>query len=70
MSWGIAFRVRQYIKSSLWLVPLVGGLIGLVLAELGLLLDAGGDIVAGWQYSPETATAVLSATIGAVASLT
>jgi uncharacterized membrane protein len=70
VSWGIAFRLRQYLKSSLWLVPLMGGLIGLVLAELGLRLDASGDVSTGWSYSPETATAVLSATIGAVASLT
>jgi uncharacterized membrane protein len=70
VSWGIAFRLRQYLRSSLWLVPLLGGLIGLVLAELGLRLEAQGGVSAGWRYSPETATAVLSATIGAVASLT
>ena len=34
MSWGIAFRIRQYVKNSLWLAPLVAGLAGLALAEL------------------------------------
>jgi hypothetical protein len=29
VSWGIVFPVRQYTKSSLWLLPLVGGLGGL-----------------------------------------
>jgi uncharacterized membrane protein len=69
VSWGVAFRVRQYVKSSLWLVPFIGGIAGLLLAEVGLWLDAQG-VLPSWQYSPETATAVLSATIAAVASLT
>ena len=70
MSWGIAFRVRQYIKNSLWLAPLIGGLLGLVLAELGLAIEVTGAIPPAWRYSPETATALLSASIGALASLT
>ena len=69
MSWGIAFRVRQYVKNSLWLAPLVAGLAGLVLAELSYWLDTQGDLPV-LQYSPETATAVVSATIAAVVSLT
>ena len=30
LSWGIAFRIRQYLKGSLWLVPLAGALLGAV----------------------------------------
>ena len=70
VTWGIVFRLRQYIKSSLWLAPLAGGLLGLALAEAGALLEARQPLPTAWHYSPETATAVLSATIGAVASLT
>lgn len=70
MTWGIVFRLRQYMKNSLWIAPLVGGLLGLALAQLGAELDSRDAIAAVWHYSPETATAVLSATIGAVASLT
>jgi uncharacterized membrane protein len=69
MSWGIGFRVRQYVKSSLWLAPLIAGLCGLVLAEFTTWLDRMGDLQV-LQYSPETATAVVSATIAAVVSLT
>ena len=29
MSWSTRFRIRQYVKGSLWLVPLLGGLLGL-----------------------------------------
>jgi uncharacterized membrane protein len=70
MTWGFGFRVRQYIKGSLWLVPLIGGLLGVVLAETSLWLDANLSVPTEWQYSAATATAVLSAIIGAVAALT
>jgi uncharacterized membrane protein len=69
MSWGIVFRAGKWFKGSLWIVPFVGALAGLVLAEVGLRLDAAG-VVPAHTYSPETATAILSATIGAAASLT
>ena len=69
MSWGITFRARQYVKGSLWLAPLIAGLAGLVIAELANWLDQTTDLPV-FQYSPETATAVVSATIAAVVSLT
>jgi uncharacterized membrane protein len=69
MSWRARFRARQYVKNSLWVAPLVAGLGGLVLAELAYWLEGTGD-VPFLQYSPETATAVVSATIAAVVSLT
>ena len=69
MSWGLRFRIRQYVKSSLWLMPLLAGIGGLILAEVTYWLDARGDL-AVLQYSPETATAVVSATIAAAVSLT
>jgi uncharacterized membrane protein len=69
MSWEIGFRARQYVKGSLWLLPLIAGLGGLVLAELAYWIEGTSD-VPFLQYSPETATAVVSATIAAVVSLT
>ena len=69
MSWGVRFRIRQYIKNSLWLMPLFAGLGGLVLAELLNWVDERSDL-AVLQYSSETATAVVSATIAATVSLT
>ena len=69
MSWGVVFRGREYLKGSLWIVPVAGAVAGLLLAELGLRLDAAG-VLPAYNYSPETATAVLSATIAAAASLT
>jgi len=69
VSWRASFRVRLYVTGSLWLAPLLAGLGGLVLAELTYALDMRSDL-AVLQYSPETATAVVSATIAAVVSLT
>ncbi len=54
---------------SLWLAPLLAGLSGVVLAESVYWLEGTSD-VPFLQYSPETATAVVSATIAAVVSLT
>ena len=70
MSWGIAFRVRQWAKGSLWLLPLIGLVGGIALAQLTLRLEPVVTMPAGWQYSADTATSVLSATIGAEAALT
>ena len=36
MSWGLLFRIRQTLKGSLWILPLVGGLVGLALYLGGL----------------------------------
>jgi uncharacterized membrane protein len=69
MDWRTRFRARQYLKNSLWLAPLVAGVGGILLAELVYALDMQSDL-AILQYSPETATAVVSATIAAVVSLT
>jgi uncharacterized membrane protein len=69
MSWGLRFRIRQYVKNSLWLMPLIAGVIGLILSELLSWVDAQSP-VAVLQYAPETATAVVSATIAAAVSLT
>lgn len=69
MSWGVVFRAREYLKGSLWIIPIVGAIVGLLMAEMGLQLDAAG-VLPAYQYSAETATAVLSSAIAAAASLT
>ena len=28
MSWGVLFRIRQYLKGSLWFFPLIGAILG------------------------------------------
>ena len=39
MSWGLAFRIRQTLKGSLWVLPLIGGLAGYVLSEASVRVE-------------------------------
>jgi uncharacterized membrane protein len=64
--WGIAFRARQFAKGSLWLLPLIGALFGAVLGSLTVNKHVSGL----WDYTPGTATTLLSAVVGSTAALT
>jgi uncharacterized membrane protein len=63
------FRVRQRIKGSLWALPLIGGFVGVGLAQIILAIDGAITFPAGWRYSASTASSVLAAIIGAMISL-
>jgi len=34
VTWGLLFRVRQTLKGSLWVLPVLGGLLGLALGAV------------------------------------
>jgi uncharacterized membrane protein len=70
MSWATSFRIRQRLRGSLWLLPLLGGVLGVILGGAEPRLDAAINLPAGLTYSPSTASAVLSAVVGAMAALT
>lgn len=70
MSWHTAFRLRQFTLGSLWVLPLVGGLVGVVLGSGLLLTDQSVHLPSYWTYSASTASTVLSAIVGAMAALT
>src|SRR5215469_11623036 len=70
MSWNTAFRLRQFTLGSLWLLPLVGGLLGVLLGSGAVLADQSVHLPSYWTYSPSTASTVLSAIVGAMAALT
>jgi uncharacterized membrane protein len=69
MSWGIAFRLRQQLKGSLYALPVLGALLGPVLGQLSLWLDRSVQLPEAWSYSAATATAVLSVLAGAMVAL-
>lgn len=69
MSWGFAFRLRQYLKGSLWVVPLLGAVLGPVLGVLDHWLDHTVQAPAPWRYSASTATSVLTVLAGAMVGL-
>ncbi|WP_326655450.1 DUF2254 domain-containing protein [Streptomyces sp. NBC_01750] len=69
MSWASAFRLRQYAKASLWIVPLFGLVLGVVLAECAMAAERTGRLSVNWQYSATTASGVLTAIVGAMVAL-
>ena len=70
MSWSTRFRVRRFVRGSIWLVPVLGGiagtLCGIAAAESGRLWEPPD----GWTYSAGTAQAVLASVVGASVGLT
>jgi uncharacterized membrane protein len=70
VSWSTAFRLRQFARGSLWLQPLVGGLLGILLGSGLVLADQSVHMPSYWTYSASTASTVLSAIVGAMAALT
>jgi uncharacterized membrane protein len=70
MSWSTAFRLRQFALGSLWLLPLAGGLLGVLLGSGVVLADQLVHLPSYWTYSASTASTVLSAIVGAMAALT
>lgn len=70
MNWATSFRVRQYLRGALWVLPLFGGVLGAILGGVDTLVDKSIHLPAGLTYSSSTASAVLSAVVGAMAALT
>jgi uncharacterized membrane protein len=62
--------LRQYLAASLWVLPLVGAILGAVLGSLESLATKGIDLPASLVYTESTASTVLSAIVGATAALT
>jgi uncharacterized membrane protein len=68
-SWAWRYQARQYVKGSLWLVPLLGGLLGVALATVDAAMESRVDLPASMQYAPGTASGVLTTIVGAVVGL-
>ena len=69
MSWAARFELRQYLKCSLWVLPLLGGLLGAILAQAALVVDSSVRLPSAWSYSGSTASGVLTAIVGAMVAL-
>jgi len=70
MSWGTRFRLQQFARGSIWLVPVIGGAAG---SLLGIAAADGAthlDLPDAWTYSAGTAQAVLASVVGASVGLT
>jgi uncharacterized membrane protein len=70
MSWRTRFRRRESVVESLWAIPIVGALLGVMLGAAVSIVDELLTTPLLWQYSPSTASAVLTSIVGAAAALT
>jgi uncharacterized membrane protein len=70
MTWATRFRTREYLRESLWVVPSLGAVVGLVGAAVLIAIDSHVTVPSNWSYSSSTASTILSAIVGAVAALT
>ncbi|WP_406056623.1 DUF2254 family protein [Kribbella sp. NBC_00889] len=67
--WAAGFRAHQSVRQSLWVVPLLGGLLGVVLAGADLWLEGRISLPPEWSYSESTASSVLSSAAAAMVGL-
>ena len=70
MTWSASFRLRQELRGSLWVLPLLGGILGALLGDAGRLLDRTVELPSYWTYSSSTAATVLATIVGAMVALT
>ena len=70
MSWSTRFRIRQGLKGSLWVMPLLAGLLGVAFAWIDVRIDRSLEMPAAWRYSPATASTLLATIVGALVALT
>jgi len=68
-SWASRFRLRQYVKASLWIVPMFGFVLGALLAELAVAAEGADWPPTVWHYSATTASGLLTAIVGAMVAL-
>ncbi len=70
MTWARRFEIRQHIRGSLWVLPLFGGIAGVLFGILDVHVDRSIDLPASWTYSSSTASTLLTTIVGAMAALT
>lgn len=70
MSWQRRFRAGQFVRGSLWLVPVLGGFAGWLLGLAAVEAGNHANLPEGLTYSPGTAQVVLAAVVSATVGLT
>src|SRR4249919_626236 len=69
MTWSVVFRLRRYLRESLWVTPLIGGVFGWALGVGGTVLGKNAALSMRWQYSASTAESVLASVVAASVGL-
>lgn len=70
MTWSRRFRISEHFRGSLWIVPLMGAVLGAIAGLVLTEVDQHLNLPDYLQYSSSTASTVLSAIVGATAALT
>src|SRR6516165_3100649 len=70
MSWSALFRARDHLRGSVWFYPLIGAILGPLLALLTRQADLSVTVPAALRYAPSTASSVLTTIVGAMVGLT
>jgi len=70
VSWSRRFRVRQFLRGSIWFVPVLGGAAGSLCGIVAAEADRHYSLPEGWSYSAGTAQAVLASVVAASVGLT
>ncbi len=70
MSWRTRFRIRQFVRGSIWLVPVIGGVTGTLCGIAAAETGRHSSLPESWTYSAGTAQAVLASVVGASVGLT
>src|SRR5687768_1541964 len=70
MTWRTRFRRRESVIESLWAIPILGAVLGVALGSAVSIADERLTTPLLWQYTPSTASAVLTSIVGATAALT
>ena len=69
MTWGTRFRRRERLVESLWGIPVLGAVLGGLLGGVVSLVDEHLGLPSAWHYTPSTASALVTAIVGATAAL-
>ena len=70
MSWHRRFRAGQFMRGSIWLIPVLGGLVGSLLGLAAAETSSHTTLPEGLTYSAGTAQVVLAAVVSASVGLT
>ena len=70
MTWRRSFRRHVSLLENLWALPFIGAVVGALLGLIVSVADEHYGAPSLWQYSPSTASAVLTSIVGATAALT
>ena len=69
MTWSVVFRLRRYLRESLWVAPLIGCVLGWALGVAASDLGTIADLSMRWRYSASTAESVLASVVAASVGL-